>query len=158
MNRPDLHDDTVKVILAVLEGIAIPYAATTAHDETRTRVLHDRLIHVQVTLESLLGSAAPDVDDAVSYLQEKLAEHPPVGYITKKQAHRRIKAGATWMQAVSLDYRDGQERLRARHAKQCSGVCASIPCECGPGDTVCNECETPYPCSTIRALDEEGDR
>ncbi|MBD2894765.1 hypothetical protein amrb99_36920 [Actinomadura sp. RB99] len=106
MNRPELHDETVKLILAVLEGIAIPYASTVAHDETRTRVLHDRLIHVQVMLESLLGSACPNVDDAVSHLNEKLAEHPPVGYISQKQAHRRIKAGATWSEAVSLDYRD----------------------------------------------------
>ncbi|MBD2897355.1 hypothetical protein amrb99_63150 [Actinomadura sp. RB99] len=106
MNRPDLHDETVKVILAVLEGIAIPHAATVAHDETRTRILHDRLMHVVVMLESLLGAARPDVDDAVSYLQEKLAEHPPVGYITQKRAHRRLKAGATWLEAVSLDYRD----------------------------------------------------
>lgn len=106
MSRPELHDETVKVILAVLEGIAIPHASTVAHDETRTRVLHDRLMHVQVMLESLLGSACPNVDDAVAYLREKLNEHPPIGYVTQNQARRRCEAGATWMQAVSLDYQD----------------------------------------------------
>lgn len=114
MNRPDLHNETIKVILAVLEGIAIPHAATVKHDETRTRVLQDRLMHVTVMLESLLGSAAPDVDDAISYLQEKLAEHPPIGYVTQKQARRRCDAGATWMEAVSLDYRDQREQEAGR--------------------------------------------
>lgn len=106
MSRPELHDETVKVILAVLEGIAIPHASTVAHDETRTRVLHDRLIHVELMLESLLGSACPNVDDAVAHLNEKLAEHPPIGYVSQKKAHQRIKAGATWADAVSLDYQD----------------------------------------------------
>lgn len=113
MSRPDddiLPTETVKLILAVLDGIAIPYAANVAHAETRTRILHDRVMHVVVMLETLLGSGCPDVDEAVAYLEEKLDEHPPVGYVTQKQALRRIKAGATWAEAVSLEYRDPVDR------------------------------------------------
>ncbi|MFA1551982.1 hypothetical protein [Actinomadura chokoriensis] len=99
-----LSNETVKVVLAVLDGLAIPYAATVAHDETRTRILRDRLTHVVVMLEGLLRSGRPNVDDAISYLEEKLSEHQPIGYVTDQQARRRCEAGATWTDAVSLDY------------------------------------------------------
>ncbi|KAB2341867.1 hypothetical protein [Actinomadura rudentiformis] len=113
-NHPTPNDilpsETVKIILAVLDGIAIPHAATVEHDETRTKILLDRVMHVTVMLESLLGSGCPNIDDAVSYLEEKLAEHQPVGYVSQKAARRRIEAGATWSEAVSLDYREGAGR------------------------------------------------
>ncbi|RKS76494.1 hypothetical protein BZB76_1850 [Actinomadura pelletieri DSM 43383] len=103
----ELSHETNELVLAVLNAIVIPHAATAAHDQTRTRILLSRVAHLQFTLETLLGSACPDVHDAAQTLEEKLAEHPPIGYVTNKEARRRCAAGATWAEAVSLDYRPG---------------------------------------------------
>jgi hypothetical protein len=103
----ELSHETNELVLAVLNAIDIPYAATVAHDETRTRILLARVMHLRISLETLLGSKHQDVTDAIKDLEERLSEHEPIGYVTNKEAHRRIKAGATWSEAVSLDYRDG---------------------------------------------------
>lgn len=87
----ELSHETNELILAVLDAITIPHAATVEHDETRTRILLDRVMHLRVSLETLLGSACPDVTDAIKELRERLSEHEPIGYVTQKQAHRRIK-------------------------------------------------------------------
>lgn len=59
------------------------------------------------------------------------------------------------LRAELADLAEQVRRVRARHVGQCGGVCASVPCECEPGDLVCAECETPFPCGTVIDLDGE---
>jgi hypothetical protein len=89
------------VIDAVLAALDIPYAATDGGDETRAEVLDKRLMHTVVCLRQLTRSAAPSVPHSLAYLRERLAEHPPVGYVTKDQAHEAIARGASWLEAVA---------------------------------------------------------
>lgn len=103
----ELSNETNELIVAVLNAIDIPYAATVAHDETRTRILLARVLRLQISLEQLLGSECPSVTDAVKELEEKLHEHQPIGYVTRKEAKRRCDAGASWAEAVSLGWRPG---------------------------------------------------
>lgn len=71
-------------LAAVLEALDIPHAATVGEDETRTRVLLERAGHTVVMLQSILRDEhpAPDAAWAVSYLRDRLAEHPAEGYKT----------------------------------------------------------------------------
>lgn len=97
-----LNPETRALVDAVLEALAIPYAATVGHEEARAKILNERLRHTLVMLQNL---AARDVDLAWSleYLRERLAEYPPTGYVTHDQAAERLAAGASWMEAVRLD-------------------------------------------------------
>lgn len=108
MTARELSDDTVKLITGVLDAIAVPHAATVTGDETRTRVLNSRVTALKLVLETLLGSACPDVSEAMEDLQTVLAEFPTIGYVTQRQAKQRLDAGASWSEAVSLDYQDGE--------------------------------------------------
>lgn len=100
-----LNDETRAVVDVVLEALDIPHAATVGHDETRTEVLIHRIMHLQVCMESLAdGDNDGWLDARLTYLRERLAAHPPVGYVTSKQARERTEAGASWPDAVSLDY------------------------------------------------------
>ena len=108
----DLSDDMVKLITSVLDAVTVPHAATVAGDETRTRILNARVTLVKMTLETLMGSACPDVSDAMKDMEERLAEHPVIGFVSQKQAKRRLDAGATWSEAVSLDYRGPEVSFR----------------------------------------------
>ncbi|MEV2203709.1 hypothetical protein AB0E11_27635 [Streptomyces fradiae] len=78
--KPEPTADELHALLdAVRDAIAIPYAATIGDDETRARILADRVMHACIALENVL-----DRDDepgwTVEYLRARLAEHPPTGY------------------------------------------------------------------------------
>lgn len=88
---------------AVLEALAIPHAATTGGDTVRNEVLVERIRHVVVFLEGLLRDEQAPQGWRIDYLRERLAEHPPTGYVTHDQAHARLRAGASWTDAVRYD-------------------------------------------------------
>ncbi|MFG1856795.1 hypothetical protein ACGFJT_33515 [Actinomadura geliboluensis] len=97
-----LNPQTRAVIGAVLEALAIPFAATVGHEETRAKILDHRLSWTLSVLKNLAESDA-DLEWSLEYLRTCLAEHPPTGYVTYDQAHERLAAGASWMDAVRLD-------------------------------------------------------
>lgn len=106
-----LNPETRAVIDTVLEAIDIPYAATVGHEETRARILGERIMQLKVSLR-LIAEADDRRDrfmdekftDGLAYLRKCLAEHPPTGYVTAQQARDRTAAGASWPEAVSLNY------------------------------------------------------
>lgn len=106
-----LNEQTRAVIDAVLEALDIPYAATTGGDETRARIMGDRVMQLKVSLRRL-AEAADGGDrhmdeqfaEGLAYLRKCLAEMPAAGYVTDRQARERCEAGATWTEAVRLDY------------------------------------------------------
>src|SRR5438093_9010023 len=63
-------------LAAVLEALDIPHAATVGDDETRTRILLERVGHTVVMLNSILLAEhpAPDAAWAIAYLRARLAE------------------------------------------------------------------------------------
>jgi hypothetical protein len=99
---PGLQAETLSVIETVLEALAIPHAATTGHDETRARILDERLRVTVTTLQGVIAQGG-DLAWSLDFLREQLAEHPPTGYVTAQQATERLAAGATWTEAVRLD-------------------------------------------------------
>lgn len=102
-----LSAETRAVIEAIHEAVAIPYAATVAHERTRAEILSNRLMHTVVCLESLLRRDNSDeLAGTLGYLREMLAKHPATGYVTTDQAHARLDSGASWMDAVRLDYEE----------------------------------------------------
>lgn len=96
-----MNDETRTVLEAVLEALDIPYAATVGQSETRQKILDERLIYLKVTLKAILRDGG-QLDEHLPYLSEKLAEHPPIGYVTDVQARERLAQGATWMEAVTV--------------------------------------------------------
>lgn len=99
-----MNTETRAVIDVVLEALDIPYAATVGQEETRAKILDRRLMWTVTVLRTMFdGPHPPESDWALSYLREKLAEHPPVGYVTGEQARERLAQGMDWMQAVALD-------------------------------------------------------
>lgn len=109
-NRPTnvgLSAETRDVIEAVHDALAIPHAATVAHERTRAAIMKHRVMHAVITLESLLArDNATELPGQLEYLREQLAKHPAEGYVTWEQARQRTAAGASWADAVSLDYQD----------------------------------------------------
>lgn len=110
-NLNNLSAETRAVIDAVLEALDIPYAATVAHDETRARIMDERIMRLKVSMEHLAEAADrgdrfmdEKFTENLAYLRERLAEHPAEGYVTAAQARERCDAGATWSEAVRLDY------------------------------------------------------
>jgi hypothetical protein len=70
-------------LAAVLEALDIPYAATVGDEETRAKILDQRLGHAVAMLRGVLGEdAAADVPWSVAYLRAQLAKHPAEGYKT----------------------------------------------------------------------------
>jgi hypothetical protein len=68
---------------AIREAIDIPYAATVGDDETRAKILDQRLGHAVAMLQGILSDdPIADVSWSVAYLRERLAEHPATGYRT----------------------------------------------------------------------------
>ncbi|MCW2943385.1 MAG: hypothetical protein JWR24_102 [Actinoallomurus sp.] len=85
-----MSDHYRKVCEVVLEALDIPYAATHGDDEIRDKILDRRLAQAVSALTFILddGPDRPDVDTTwhLSYLREKFAEHPPIGYRTWDEA------------------------------------------------------------------------
>lgn len=109
-----LNPETRAVVDAVIEALDIPYAATVGHDETRTAILLDRVRHLLVCMRALADGDSPlsplSAKWHLEYLRERLAGHPPVGYVTLSQAQERLAQGATWTDAVTLDPPTGEVR------------------------------------------------
>lgn len=101
-----MNGETRAVVEAVLEALDIPSAATIGFERTRNEILLDRVMHTVITLQFMLWDADDppfsrlDPMRQLVYLRERLAEHPPVGYITWQQALERRKQGADYMESV----------------------------------------------------------
>ena len=71
---------------AVREALGIPYAATVGDDETRAKILDERLCHTMTMINSLFerieDGREADIPWSVAYLRERLTEHPAEGYKT----------------------------------------------------------------------------
>jgi hypothetical protein len=79
------REDLLAALQAVREAIGIPNAATTGDQETRDRILIERVGHAVVMLDSVLDDKHPSPDRAawsVEYLRARLAKHPATGYKT----------------------------------------------------------------------------
>ena len=64
-------------LMAVLEALDIPNAATVGDQEMRDHILVERVGHAVVMLRGILREdAADDIGWAVAYLRDRLAEHP----------------------------------------------------------------------------------
>ncbi|MFH8471961.1 hypothetical protein [Streptomyces sp. NPDC018000] len=101
-------DGAVRDLLAaVLDALDIPAPATTGGAEAYERVLCDRAMHAKIALRDVLDGAPLGVEWTSAYLCERLAEHPPTGYVTGEQARAALAAGKTWSEAVALP-REGQ--------------------------------------------------
>ena len=83
MTGPDAtptRDESLDALRVVLEAIDIPNAATMGGQETRDRILVERVGHVAVMLRGLLaGDSWHDWAWSTAYLRERLAEHPHAG-------------------------------------------------------------------------------
>jgi hypothetical protein len=100
-----LSAETRAVLDVVLDALDIPHAATVGHAETRARILDDRLMNTVVYLRSIANrDDAKSLTTDLGLLLERLDENPAAGYVTHDQAHTRIIVGASWSDAISLDY------------------------------------------------------
>lgn len=70
-----LSAETRVLLAAVLEAIELPHPATVGDAEVHGRVLSDRVMHLVIALQSIRDESR-DVDWALDYLRERLAEHP----------------------------------------------------------------------------------
>lgn len=91
-------------LAAVLEALDIPHAATAGHDETRQRILDERIRYTVVFLQKFLDERTSPESRVwwLEYFRKRIAAHPPVGYVTDEQAQEALRRGATWVQAVTL--------------------------------------------------------
>lgn len=97
------HDPTRDLLAAVLEALDIPHPATAGGAEAHARVLADRVTHAKIALGSVLeGEPLMDIAWTTRDLRERLAEHPPTGYVTSDQADAAMAAGKSWSEAVTL--------------------------------------------------------
>ncbi|MGW0632095.1 hypothetical protein [Streptomyces sp. NPDC002758] len=91
------------LLAAVLEALDIPHAATVGDAEAHDRILIERVMHAKIALHSELESGNPlGTEWTTRYVRERLAEHPPTGYVTSDQARAALAAGKTWSEAVAL--------------------------------------------------------
>jgi hypothetical protein len=95
-------------LTAVAEALDIPHPATTGGQEAHDRILVERVMHAKIGLRSALESCSLGLEWNTQYLRERLAEHPPTGYVTVEQARAGLAEGKTWSQAVALP--DGEDQ------------------------------------------------
>jgi hypothetical protein len=79
------REDLLAALQAVREAIDIPHGATLGDEETRGKILKERLIATVVMLQNILDEddgRTVDVPWSVGYLRARLAEHPAEGYKT----------------------------------------------------------------------------
>lgn len=80
-------------LAAVREALDIPHAATVGDDETRAKILDERLGHTVAMLVGILDrDPVRDIPWSVGYLREQLAKHPAEGYRTWDEAVAAMKA------------------------------------------------------------------
>ena len=122
-----LSNETRAVIGVVLDALDIPHAASAAHDEIRSRILHERVMHLVVILHNILRwNRVADLPADLAHLRSVLDEQPATGYVTDKQARARRAAGETWSESVALDYR-GSHVEDERDAAGGGDVTATVP-------------------------------
>lgn len=98
-----IPDGAVRDLLAaVLEALDIPHPATVGDSEAHDRILIDRASHAKIALRGTLDGQPLGVEWTTAYLRDRLAEHPPTGYVTSDQARAALAAGKTWSEAVAL--------------------------------------------------------
>lgn len=91
-----------EALAIVLYALDIPHAATVGHDETRQKILNERVRSVVVFLEQVLSNGDREVAWSISWLRDRLAATRPVGYVTSEQAREAVSRGASWVEAVTL--------------------------------------------------------
>jgi len=108
MSTDDLAALYRDALTAIREALDIPYAATVGWDQARAAVLDERLTDTVVMLDGVLDADPTEtiggtslIAHRVAYLRERLAAHPPTGYITHDEAHAALAHGATWAEAVA---------------------------------------------------------
>ncbi len=75
--------ELLDALRAVREALDIPHAATVGDDETRAKILAERLGHTVAMLAGILDrDPIADVAWSTAYLRARLAEHPATGYTT----------------------------------------------------------------------------
>lgn len=88
MRYPD-SCELLDALAAVREALDIPHAATAGDEETRAKILDERLGHAVTMLagifERLEDGRGADIPWSAGYLRERLAEHPAQGYKTWDQ-------------------------------------------------------------------------
>ncbi|MEU7743344.1 hypothetical protein [Nonomuraea sp. NPDC049158] len=94
------NEQLLDALRAVLEALDVPHAATIGGEETRCRVLGRRTVHAVIALRALAEPNAR-MDWEIADLRERLAEHPPTGYVTQEQAQAALAEGKTWAEAVT---------------------------------------------------------
>lgn len=100
-------DEMLDMLRAIREALDIPHAATIRHDETRTRILDQRAMFVTAALGPFLDHDPVSASTMIRYLRERLAQHPPTGYVTYDQAQAALAEGKTWTEAVTLPETEG---------------------------------------------------
>ncbi|MEU7048043.1 MULTISPECIES: hypothetical protein [Streptomyces] len=95
-------------LTAIADALDIPHPATYGGQEAYDRVLGERAMHAKIALRSALEDHVLGLDWNTQYLRERLAEHPPTGYVTCDQAHAALGAGKTWSEAVALPAGEGR--------------------------------------------------
>lgn len=108
--------ETRAVVEAVIEALAIPYAATVGGHETRTVILAERIRHLMVCMRVLADHDAVDVQWNLAYLRDRLAEHPPVGYVVRDEARERVQQGMSRSEAVTSPSRSPRTRASERNS------------------------------------------
>jgi hypothetical protein len=89
------REQLLDALRAVREAIGIPNGATVGDQETRDKILGERLIHTVVMLQNILDEddgRTVDVPWAVEYLRARLAEHPAEGYKTWAERMAEMEA------------------------------------------------------------------
>ncbi|MEU0253311.1 hypothetical protein ABZ299_12545 [Streptomyces sp. NPDC006184] len=89
-------------LTAIADALDIPNPATYGGQEAHDRILNERAMHAKIALRSALADHSLGLGWNTQYLRERLAEHPPTGYVTCGQADAALAAGKTWSEAVTL--------------------------------------------------------
>ncbi|GAA3301361.1 hypothetical protein [Streptomyces cinereospinus] len=109
MSTHDLPEPVRGLLAAVLDALDIPNPATTGGSAAHGRILNTRVTHAKIALRDILEEHAPlGIEWTTNYLRERLADTPPVGYVTSAQAQAALDAGKTWSEAVTLPGGDDQ--------------------------------------------------
>ncbi|MGW1616558.1 hypothetical protein ACWCQZ_45440 [Streptomyces sp. NPDC002285] len=97
------------LLAAILEALDLPYPASVGHQVAHDLLLNERAMHAKIALRAVLDERPlTEIDWTTAYLRERLAEHPPTGYVTTEQARAAVTAGKSWSEAVALPGGEGQ--------------------------------------------------
>lgn len=92
-----------QLLAAIVEALDLPFPATIGHQPAHDKILNERVMHAKIALRSVLDDKSfMDIGWTTAYLRERLAEHPPTGYVTTEQARTALAEGKNWSEAVTL--------------------------------------------------------